>query len=122
MDDDDSYLDYEYGLNYMKDICLSLNPSLLNPNIKVKEARKIIKDLAYVSEKNQIYTISFGVNILDSDKENRFWDYANLKVYNVTKYKVKIKRNFYEKEIFLNFNNKIFVSLLEPLLLRKLFV
>ena len=52
--DDDSFLDYEYGLYYLKDICISSIPAILNLDIKLKEVRKILKDLTYAREENQI--------------------------------------------------------------------
>ena len=101
------YIDYQYLINYMTKIRLSDFPSLLNPKIKMKEAKKIIKNITFASEENQMFTILFSGDSQYSDDEKPFWDYAYLQAYDITKYKTKIKRNFYEREIFLDLNKKV---------------
>ena len=43
----------------MRDICLIQNPELLNPNIKLNDAKKIIKKITGISEDNQRCRKSF---------------------------------------------------------------
>ena len=87
----------------MKDICLFQNPELLNPNIKLNDAKKIIKTLTGISEDNQRCFISFY-----SDSFNDlFWNNSRFVVYDLSNFPSKIEGKYYEKEINLDLNKSI---------------
>lgn len=87
----------------VKDINLALHPELINPNLKMKDAKKILKNITGINEENQIYQIVFYFN----NYEPYFWSDADLLIYDQSKYKMKIKRESYEKEIILDLNKKV---------------
>ena len=44
---------------------------------------------------------------LFSIDEVLFWNYARINIYDISQYKAKIKRNFYEKDVTLDLNKKV---------------
>ena len=87
----------------MRDICLIQNPELLNPNIKLNDAKKIIKKITGISEDNQRCSISFF-----SDSFNElFWSNSRFEVCDISNYPSKIERKYYEKKINLDLNKSV---------------
>ena len=87
----------------MIDINLAIHPELINPNLKMKDAKRILKNITGIKEENQIYQIVFYFN----NYEPYFWSDADLLIYDQSKYKMKIKRENYEKEVILNLNKRV---------------
>jgi len=84
---------------------LSSHKELLNPNLKVQDIKKVIKDISNISEENVRFKVSFDSNE-HSDKSN-FWSYLLISFYDESRYRAKLKRNFYETELFLDVNKTI---------------
>ena len=76
---------------------------LLNDNFKVKDVKKIIKDISGIEEKNQKIHVSFNIN----EDDNNFWNYQPLLVYDKTNYYLKIERESYENHISLDLRTKV---------------
>ena len=85
------------------DINLALHPELINPNLKMKDAKKILKNITGINEENQIYQIVFYFN----NYEQYFWNDADLLIYDQSKYKMTIKRETFEKDIILDLTKKV---------------
>ena len=65
---------------------------LFQQNLRVKDVKKIIKDITGIEEKNQKIKIIFYLN----GDDNYFWNHQSLLVYDKTNYNLKIKRDSYE--------------------------
>ena len=78
---------------------------LFNPNLKVKEVQKIIKDKTGIDEKNQRYQISFYKGKMNDDK--LFWDLVDFYVYDASRYRTRIRRNVFNEEVILDLNKKV---------------
>ena len=76
---------------------------LFNDNLKVKDVKKIIKDISGIEEKNQKIHVSFNIN----EDDNYFWGYQPLLVYDKTNYYLKIERESYENHISLDLRTKV---------------
>lgn len=87
-------------------INLQYHPELINPKLKIKDFKKIINDITGVKEENQKIQLSYQFNSF-SDDEDLFWNNADINLYDLSKYKTRIKRKIYEKEVTLDLNKKI---------------
>ena len=76
---------------------------LFNDKLKVKDVKKIIKDISGIEEKNQKIHVSFNIN----EDDNNFWNYQPLLVYDKTNYYLKIERESYENHISLDLRTKV---------------
>ena len=76
---------------------------LFNDNLKVKDVKKIIKDISGIDEKNQKIQVSFNIN----EDDNYFWNDQTLFVYDKTNYNLKIKRESYENHIPLDLRKTV---------------
>ena len=75
----------------------------MNPNIKLNDAKKIIKKITGISEDNQRCRISFF-----SDSFNElFWSNSRFEVCDISNYPSKIERKYYEKKINLDLNKSV---------------
>ena len=97
-------IDMDFNDNF-NSFYLSSHKELLNPNLKVQDIKKVIKDISNISEENVRFKVSFDSNE-HSDKSN-FWSYLLISFYDESRYRVKLKRNFYETELFLDVNKTI---------------
>lgn len=96
----------------METIKFSDFPELIKPNLKLKDAKKIIKDKTDIEEDNQrfhIYFDFFDFNAWKSKSynENSFWDFFKIKIYDKSRYFAKISKKFYDTEIILDLNKKV---------------
>jgi ubiquitin C len=78
---------------------------LLNPFVKVKDIKKIIKEITGSDEENQQIDILLQLQYYHD--EERFWDCAKIKVVDKTRYRMKLTRSLYETYIILDLNKKI---------------
>ena len=76
---------------------------LLNDNLKVKDVKKIIKDITGIEEENQRIKVSFKIN----EDDNYFWNYQPLLVYDKTNYNLRIMRDCYENHISLDLRKTV---------------
>ena len=89
-------------------IILYYHPELLNPKLKIKDVKEIIKDITGIKEENQRFHLSFEFySDIDSSDESLFWNGLKLLYYDTSKYRTEIKRKNYRKDIILDLNKKI---------------
>ena len=94
----------------METIKFSDFPELIKPNLKLKDAKRIIKDKTDIEEDNQrfhIYFDFFDFYAWKSYNENSFWDFFKIKIYDKSRYFAKISKKFYDTEIILDLNKKV---------------
>ena len=91
-----------------RSILLSNHKEIFNPNLKIKDLKKIIKKQTGIDEKNLCYKLSFKFDMPSSD-ESLFWNSVRISAcaYDVAKFKAKLTRLDYEEDIFLDLNNNI---------------
>ena len=91
----------------MQSFYFSDYPELINPNLKVKDIKRIIKDKTGIKEENQRFNISFD-NFYGQDvNEAQFWQYFLMEIYDISQYKVNLRRNIYNTEVILDLNKTI---------------
>ena len=90
----------------MKTINLSEIPELFGTTLTIGEAKSIIKDKTGILEENQFFLMNFNY-WNQSDSAIEFWSQLNLEVYDISRYRAKIKRHFYEGEVILDLNKKV---------------
>ena len=78
----------------------------INPNLTMKDAKKIVKDITGIDGNNLRFKLSFEFKSHHSD-ERLFWNDTKIEIYDITKYKAKLTRRIYEKDITLDLNKKI---------------
>ena len=95
--DDDTIIDRIY---------LGSHKELMNPNLKVKDVKKVIKNITGIKETNQRIKLSFDF-YEHSSEESLFWNHAIIHLYDAGRYKAKLTRNMYESTFFnLDLNKK----------------
>ena len=99
-------MDYEYD-TIIDRIYLESHKELMNPNLKVKDVKKVIKNITGIKETNQRIKLSFDFS-KHSSEESLFWNHAIIHLYDAGRYKAKLTRNTYESTFFnLDLNKKI---------------
>ena len=93
----------------MDSIRFSSCPELINPKLKMKDIKKIIKEKTGIIEGNQRFHVYFDyLNFYsDLDDEKEFWNKFRIEIYDKTRYKVKLSKNFYESTVLLNLDKGI---------------
>lgn len=84
-------------------IYFSEHKELLKVNLSTKDAKKIIKDITGIEEKNQKIKVSFNIDEYDDS----FWGYKPLLVYDKTNYNLELKRDVYENHIRLDLRKTV---------------
>ena len=103
---DEIEMDYEYD-TIIDRIYLGSHKELMNPNLKVKDVKKVIKNITGIKETNQRIKLSFDFS-KHSSEESLFWNHAIIHLYDAGRYKAKLTRNTYESTFFnLDLNKKI---------------
>ena len=91
----------------MQTFYFSNYPELINPNLKIKDIKRIIKDKTGIKEENQKFKISFDNFFGQEVEEGQFWDYFWMEIYDISRYNINLKRDLYSTEIILDLNKKI---------------
>ena len=91
-----------------RDFLLSNHKEIFNPNLKIKDLKKIIEKQTGIDEKNLRYKLSFAFDMPLSD-ESLFWNSLKIEAntYDITKFEAKLTRLTYEEDILLDLNKKI---------------
>ena len=91
-----------------RDFLLSNHKEIFNPNLKIKDLKKIIQKQTGIDEKNLRYKLSFAFDMPSSD-ESLFWNSLKIEAntYDITKFEAKLTRLTYEEDILLDLNKKI---------------
>ena len=85
-------------------------PELINPNIKIKDIKKIIKNKTGIKEENQRFHVYFNyINFMAYHElgDQAFWHYFEIKVYDKTRYYTHITKNLYNTDVILDLTKKI---------------
>ena len=91
-----------------RDFLLSNHKEIFNPNLKIKDLKKIIEKQTGIDEKNLRYKLSFAFDMPSSD-ESLFWNSLKIEAntYDITTFEAKLTRLTYEEDILLDLNKKI---------------
>ena len=79
---------------------------LINPEIKMKDVKRILKERTGIKEENQRFQVSFKYDGQSID-DNPFWDNFEIQIYDISNYKAKIERDIYKTYIALDLNKNI---------------
>ena len=90
----------------MQEISFSHCPELLNPNLKVKDVKKIIKDKTGIKEENQKFRVTYNDHGNPFDDWS-FWNYLTLEVYDISNYEADLVRDVYTSKVTLDLNKKV---------------
>ena len=90
----------------MKEIQFSTCPEIINPNLKVKDVKTIIKNKTGIKEENQRLRVSFDY-FDQSNSEQPFWDKFLMEIYDISQYRTRLQRDLYEKDVILDLNKKV---------------
>ena len=93
----------------MENITLADVPELMEPNLLMKDVKKILKDKTGIKEEDQRFHVYFDyINFYyQNNDEKLFWKNFNMKIYDKTRYKLKFIQNAYETELILDLNKKV---------------
>ena len=93
----------------MENIILVDVPELMEPNLLMKDVKKIIKDKTGIKEEDQRFHVYFDyINFYYQDNDEKlFWKNFKMKIYDKTRYKLKFIQNAYETELILDLNKKV---------------
>ena len=90
----------------MKEIRFSHCPEFLNPNLKIKDVKNIIKDKTGIKEENQKFRVTYENNYGDID-DISFWNCFTMEVYDISNYEADLIRDFYTSKVILDLNKKV---------------
>jgi len=90
----------------MKQIQFSTCPEIIKPNLKIKDVKTMIKNKTGITEENQRFRISLDFSN-QSNSQQPFWDNFIMEIYDISKYRTKLVRNLYEKNVVLDLNKKV---------------
>ena len=79
---------------------------LINPEIKMKDVKRILKERTGIKEENQRFQVSFKYDGQSID-DNPFWDNFEIQIYDISNYKAKIERDIYKTYVVLDLNKNI---------------
>ena len=85
-------------------------PELINPNLKTKDIKRIIKEKTGIKEENQRLHVYFEfLNFLyEKDIDERlFYNNFEIRVYDKTRYNTSLTKQYYEENIILDLNRKV---------------
>ena len=79
----------------------------VNPNLKIKEIKQMIKGITGLNEKDIRLKLECDLDNNSGGLEELFWNRAKFKIYDASKYKTKLTRGIYETDITLDLYKKI---------------
>ena len=79
----------------------------VNPNLKIKEIKQMIKGITGLNEKDIRLKLECYLDNNSDGQEELFWNRAKFKIYDASKYKTKLTRGIYETDITLDLYKKI---------------
>ena len=94
----------------MEEIKFRECPELINPNLKFKDIKRIIKEKKGIKEENQRFHVFFEfINFYAYEymDAHSFWDNLTIKIYDKTRYHTLLKKDYYETDVILDLNRDI---------------
>ena len=79
----------------------------VNPNLKIKEIKQMIKGITGLNEKDIRLKLECDLDNNSGGLEELFWNRAKFKIYDASKYKTKLTRGIYQTNITLDLYKKI---------------
>ena len=79
----------------------------VNPNLKIKEIKQMIKGITGLNEKDIRLKLECYLDNNSDGQEELFWNRAKFKIYDASKYKTKLTRGIYQTNITLDLYKKI---------------
>ena len=79
----------------------------VNPNLKIKEIKQMIKGITGINEKDLRFKLECGLDIYGYEEDYLFWNSVGFKLYDASKYKTKLTRGIYQTVIALDLHKKI---------------
>ena len=90
----------------MKSIQLSFYPEMINPNLKIKDVKMIIKNKTGIKEENQRFRI-LETTFQQKNDEQIFWDSFVMEIYDISNYRTKLERNLDKEDVILDLTKNI---------------
>ena len=90
----------------MEGIHLSFYPEMINPNLKIKDVKMIIKNKTGIKEENQRFRI-LETTFQQKNDEQIFWDSFVMEIYDISKYRTKLERNLDKEDVILDLTKNI---------------
>ena len=90
----------------MEGIHLSFYPEMINPNLKIKDVKMIIKNKTGIKEENQRFRI-LETTFQQKNDEQIFWDSFVMEIYDISNYRTKLERNLDEEDVILDLTKNI---------------
>lgn len=85
---------------------LKVHSELLTPMMKVKDFKKLVEYKTGTGITNQRYQISFNLTESTNDEES-LWQYISIRVFDISKFPIRISGDVYGKKIILDANKTI---------------
>ena len=79
----------------------------VNPNLKIKEIKQMIKGITGLNEKDIRLKLECYLDNNSFGQDELFWNRAKFLIYDASKYKTKLTRGIYETDITLDLYKKI---------------
>ena len=90
----------------MKSIQLSFCPEIINPYLKIKDVKTIIKNKTGIKEEKQRFRV-FQNTFPQINEEKLFWDSFVMEIYDISNYRTKLERNLVEVDVILDLTKNI---------------
>ena len=90
----------------MEGIHLSFYPEMINPNLKIKDVKMIIKNETGIKEENQRFRI-LETTFQQKNDEQIFWDSFVMEIYDISNYRTKLERNLDKEDVILDLTKNI---------------
>ena len=83
-------------------------PGIFKPKLKIKDIQKAIRGKTGITEENQRFQVvcnlpHFGLY----NTEDSFWDFFELEICDVSRFRVKLEKEYYQEDVFLDLNKKV---------------
>ena len=85
-------------------------PKLFNPDLKLKDVKKMIREKTGIKEENQQFQAEFTLNTTYKGKDydnELFWKNFDIKIYDKTRFYAKLIKHYYEIDVILDLNKKV---------------
>jgi len=82
-------------------------PDLINKGLTIKDVKKIIKDNTGIKQENLRFRVIYDEFNSKINDGLLFWDYIKIQLYDISKFRVCLKRNLYEEFVFVDLNKTI---------------
>ena len=85
-------------------------PKLFNPDLKLKDVKKMIREKTGIKEENQQFEAKFNLNTTykgDNHDNELFWQNFYMEIYDKTRFYAKLIKHYQEIDVILDLNKKV---------------